>query len=49
MVMVVVSQKNRYGKIDCRKQQETAPAQTIRIEQAPMKIGFASTESNYKM
>jgi hypothetical protein len=31
------------------KAAQTAPAQTIRIEQAPMKIGFASTESNYKM
>ena len=31
------------------KAAQTAPSQTIRLEQGPMKIGFASTESNYKM
>ena len=28
---------------------QTAPAQTIRIEQAPIQIGFASTEKPYQM
>ena len=31
------------------KAAQTAPSQTIRLEQGPMKIGFASTDSNYKM
>ena len=28
---------------------ETAPAQTIRVEQAPIQIGFASTDKPYRM
>ena len=28
---------------------QTAPAQTIRIEQAPIQIGFGSTDKPYKM
>jgi len=28
---------------------QTAPAQTIRIEQAPIQIGFGSTDQQYKM
>ena len=31
------------------KAAQTAPAQTIRIEQAPIQIGFASTEKPYQM
>jgi len=28
---------------------ETAPAQTIRVEQAPIQIGFASSDKPYRM